>query len=70
MDIQIFFQTAFANLQEVNLNGNPLRDWGNVLKFSELPNLRTLFINNCQIESIYFDENTEEKEIFPNLRLV
>jgi hypothetical protein len=43
---------AFLNLIELNLNGNPLDDWSNVMRFAHLPNLKTVYINNCNIKSI------------------
>ena len=42
----------FHNLTELNLNGNPLGDWSNVMRFAHLPNLQTIYINSCNIKSI------------------
>ena len=45
-----------TTLTELNLSGNPLAEWENVMKFAKLPKLQTLAINDCQLERIDLDK--------------
>ena len=40
------------NLVELNLTGNPLKTWENVMSISTLPKLQRLSINKCELENI------------------
>lgn len=41
-----------TNLTEINLTGNPLNTWENILPLSTLPKLQKMALNRCSIEKI------------------
>ena len=51
-------QGVFAGLLELDLSENPLESWGEVLRFSSLPALRRLTVNQCGIDKLHFDEES------------
>jgi len=50
-------ECSVITLVELNLTGNPLKHWSNVMKLSKLPKLQKLVVNRCQLENIHFEEN-------------
>ena len=58
----------FKTLLELDLNDNPVEGWEQILRFSQLPRLIYLNVNNCRIKSIDFPD--KEKKYFPALKML
>jgi len=48
----------FNNVTLLNLEGNSLRDWKNVLALDFIPKLDTLILNNTDLDSVIFPDGT------------
>lgn len=46
-----------TNLTEINLTGNPVKCWDNILPLSDLPKLQKLVLNRCSIETIQLEKD-------------
>ncbi|CAG8452149.1 9831_t:CDS:10 [Funneliformis caledonium] len=57
---------GFAKLKIINLESNIISSWDEIARFSDLPNLEILFINNNAIDQIYYPSDNEDA--FPKLR--
>ena len=58
-----------STLTELNLTGNPLCEWTNVMKFAQLPKLQTLAVNECQLEKIALDKDKPGFELLKVLQI-
>jgi Leucine-rich repeat (LRR) protein len=45
---------TLTKLVELNLNGNPIKEWDTVMKFSKMPCLQRLAVNECELTTISF----------------
>ena len=53
---------TFEQLSLLNLEGNPLRDWNNVVIFGKLENLKTLKVNNAELDRVFFPDCSTSEE--------
>ncbi|CAI2166690.1 14465_t:CDS:10 [Funneliformis geosporum] len=54
---------GFVKLKIINLESNIISSWNEIERFSDLPSLEILFVNNNAIDQIYYNEDD-----FPKLR--
>lgn len=63
-DLELADSFSFANLEYLSLSENPV-GWSNVLKLKQLRNLKHLQLNNCSLEEIVLDD---ESNLFGSIR--
>ncbi|GBP06342.1 Tubulin-specific chaperone E [Eumeta japonica] len=51
------------NLTTLRLDGNPISDWAEIMKLGRIGNLKTLSLNDCEIQRIRFNDNQDNTKL-------
>ncbi|KAI1309003.1 Tubulin-specific chaperone E [Halotydeus destructor] len=61
-------KTSFVSLKHLDLSSNSIIQWSNICKLGQLAQLESLILNDCGLESVYFESVNEESYLFSNLK--
>ncbi|KAJ2943191.1 hypothetical protein O0L34_g18902 [Tuta absoluta] len=61
---------TLATLTVLRLDGNPIDSWHEIMNIGGLKNLKVLSLNDCQIEQIRFNDESDKVDLFENLEVL